>query len=341
MLAKEMNLIELPNAPDIPGLRVRHYQGAEDHAIMVGLINAAFEADGVPEAVDVEDLAHYYADPKNLDPAKDILIIEANGLPVCYDRVFWMDEADGEQISARIYMSKAFMHPHWRRKGLGSAVMNWNEARLRQIATSHPAELPKLFEVIVPDTQAGAAILLKQFGYVATRHFFLMSRSLDAHLPKLALPPGLEIRPVEPEHMRAIWDAMEEAFLDHWGFMPRNDDDYQKWLKRPNTDVRLWKVAWDGDQVAGLSLNHIYQGERERLGFLQSWTEPICVRKAWRQRGLARVLLVESQREMKKRGVQVTTLEVDAQNPNQALHLYESCGYQIKVRRDLYRKELK
>ena len=340
MTRKELTIIEVPNAPSIPGLFFRGYRGAEDHAILASLINAANEADGVPEAIGAEDVAHFLTNPRNMDLAKDVMVAEVNGVPACYSRVFWQDEAEGDHISARIYGSRCNTHPRWRRKGLGAPILAWMEARIRQIAAGHPAEIPKFFQVVIVEKQAGAAVLLKQFGYQPTRHFFQMSRWLAEELPVPAFPPGLELRPVEPGHMRTIWDAMEEAFLDHWGFTPRSDQDFQKWLKQPNTDVGLWKVAWDGDQVAGLSLNYVYSKEKEKLGFLQAWTEPICVRRPWRQRGLARALLLASHNEMKGGGIQVASLEVDAQNPNQALHLYESCGYQIKVRRDLYRKAL-
>jgi ribosomal protein S18 acetylase RimI-like enzyme len=43
---------------------------------------------------------------------------------------------------------------------------------------------------------------------------------------------------------------------------------------------------------------------------------------------------------MKARGMQGAALEVDAENTSNALHLYESCGYRIEHRWDMYRKEL-
>ena len=64
------------------------------------------------------------------------------------------------------------------------------------------------------------------------------------------------------------------------------------------------------------------------------------MRRPSRRRGLGRALLLASQREMKVRGLLAAALEVDAENPNKALHLYESSGYQIVRRWDLYRKEL-
>jgi hypothetical protein len=56
--------------------------------------------------------------------------------------------------------------------------------------------------------------------------------------PDFPLPPGLEVRPVNPEHYRAIWDADVEAFLDHWGYAPPTEDDYQRWLNDLRIDLR-------------------------------------------------------------------------------------------------------
>jgi len=333
--------IQIPNAPLIPGLTFRHYGGAQDHAMMAELVNAANEADGVPEASSEETMAHYYADPKNLDPYKDVLLTEVNGEPTCYSRVFWLDQDTDDSGTERIYRSVTFMHPAWRRKGLGSAILPYNEARIRDIAAEHPAEIKKSFEVTVPDSNKGALALLKQSGYRVIRHFFVMSCDLSGELQAAQLPSGLELRPAEPAQYRTIWDAIEEAFIDHWGFSPRNEDDYQRWLEHPEFDSSLWVVAWDGDQVAGASINVVSQSENQRLGRNWFWTEPIGVRRPWRQRGLGRALLLESQRVLKARGMQGAALEVDVDNPNKALHLYESCGYRTERRWDMHRKELK
>lgn len=336
MFIKESFYIRMPQAPAIPGLAFRHLRGPQDFALMAELVNAANEADGVPEASSVESMAHYYANPRNLEADRDVLIGEVDGQPVSYSRVYWHDDADG----LRTYRSGIFMHPTWRNHGIGRAIVAFNEQRIRMIAASHPLHLPKQFEILVPDAQIGAQVLLQEFGYRVVRHFFTMTLPLLAEVPSPELPAGVELRPVETRQLRPIWDAMEEAFVDHWGFLPHDEDDYSRWLARPNTDTSLWKVAWAGDEVAGLALNYVALEEAERIGVLQAWTEPLAVRRPWRRRGLGRALLLASQREMRARGIQAAALEVDTENPNQALHLYESCGYRAERRWDLYRKDL-
>jgi GNAT superfamily N-acetyltransferase len=341
MVTKQVSEIKIPNAPLIPGLTFRHYRGAADHALMAGLVNAANEGDGIPEASSEETMAHYYAEPKNLDPFKDVLITEVNGESACYSRVFWLDQDTDRESKARIYRSVTFMHPAWRRKGLGSAILPYNERRIREIASEHPEELTKFFEIAVPDANTGAHVLLERSGYHVERRFYIMSCDLNGEVPSAGMPTGLELRPAQPEHYRQIWNAIEEAFIDHWGYTPRNEKDYQQWLKHPEFDPSLWMVAWDGDQVAGASINVAPQGDNEKLGMNWAWTEPLGVRRPWRKRGLGRALLLESQREMKARGIPAAALEVDTENTSNALHIYESCGYKTVRRWDLHRKELK
>jgi ribosomal protein S18 acetylase RimI-like enzyme len=49
----------------------------------------------------------------------------------------------------------------------------------------------------------------------------------------------------------------------------------------------------------------------------------------YRRRGLARALVARSLRVLRDRGARSAYLGVDLQNPNQALTLYESCGFRV------------
>ena len=52
-----------------------------------------------------------------------------------------------------------------------------------------------------------------------------------------------------------IWAAAQEAFRDEWGYRTPTEADYQLFLSDPVTsDTSLWRIAWDGNEVAGLRL---------------------------------------------------------------------------------------
>ena len=143
------------------------------------------------------------------------------------------------------------------------------------------------------------------------------------------------------DHYRLIWDAQSEAFIDHWGPTESTEEDYQRWLSDPVTfDPKIWKVAWDGDQVAGMVLNFVSEKENQEYQRKRGYTEFISVRHPWRRLGLARSLLVQSIEMFREIGVEETVLGVDTQNPNHALNLYESVGYKITQKGTTYRKPL-
>ena len=70
-------------------------------------------------------------------------------------------------------------------------------------------------------------------------------------LPDLPLPDGFEIRPIDTALARQVWHADIEAFEDHWGGFDHSEERLQRWLDAPATDLSLWVVAFDGDEVAG------------------------------------------------------------------------------------------
>ena len=89
---------------------------------------------------------------------------------------------------------------------------------------------------------------------------FTPQGTLDA-LPEVALPDGVEFRPAREEDLRTIWRANVEAFRDHWGGFAADDATFEEWLADPKFDPSLWVVAWDGDEIAGASVNTISEHE--------------------------------------------------------------------------------
>lgn len=331
--------IRVPNAPVIPGLSFRHYRGEADWSQMVELSNLVNKADKTEEISTLEEIAHYYSHLKNCDPYKDVIVGEMDGKMIVFCRVWWNKEVDGPYI----YSSFGKIHPEWRRKGLGTALLPYNQSRLREIAqeNGHPQDKPRFFESWSGNTTPGNTTLLENAGYKPERYFFDMRRPIDVPLPDAPMPTGLEIRPVKEEHMRPIWEADVEAFRDHWGYTPQTEEDYQRAKSNPKHKIHLWKVAWDGDEVAGMVLNEVHEEENEEFNIKRGWTENISVRRPWRRRGLAKALIAESIRMFREMGYEETALGVDAKNPNGALNLYEGLGYKAKKTWIVYRLEMK
>lgn len=333
------DIIHLVQAPQIPGLALRHFRGESDVPGMVAALNASDAADGVERVTTLEGLAHSYAHLVNCDLTQDLMILAVRGEIVGYIRVEWWQNDAGE----RIYTPNAFLKPEWRRRRLGTAMLKWAQSRLREIAATHPEDGPRYFESFISELAPGAEALLKNDGYQPVRHGFLMVRPDLEAIPDFPLPAGLQVRPVKPEHYRAIWEADHEAFRDHWGYAPPKEEDYQRWLgDKVIFTPELWKIAWDVEknEVAGQVKSFINHEENARFNRRRGWTEFISTRRPYRRRGLARALIALSLRELKARGMTEAALGVDTQNLSGALRVYEDCGFRPVRRSTLYRKPL-
>ena len=320
----------------VPGLTARNFRGDEDYAQIAAIIAGCKDADQIERVDTEEDVRRYYSHLVNCDLYQDMCFVEADGQAVGYSRVTWWAEPEGPQI----YRSLAFLLPGWRRRGIGRSLLEWGEERLVQIAAQNPLEARRFFESAAADSEVGTQALLEGHGYSPVRHFFTMVRPDLENIPVLPLPAGLEVRPVKMEDLPAIHAASMEAFRDHWGFSEENEPTVEQWVENPNFDPSLWRVAWDGDQVAGMVLSYIDARENEGYNRKRGWTEDICVRRPWRRRGLARALLVQSLHAVRERGMQEAALGVDTQNLSGALHLYESVGFRAVKRWTTYRKPM-
>jgi mycothiol synthase len=214
------------------------------------------------------------------------------------------------------------------------------EKHLGEIARSQDFTGSRFLQTFVSERHRSFVQALESEGYEAVRYEYEMVRPDLENVPDLALPEGIEVRAVRPEHLRAIWEAEVEAFRDHWDSTQVEEEDYRRWLEFPNFQPHLWQVAWEGEQVAGMIRNYINEEENARYGRQQGYTEWISVRRPWRRRGLARALLARSLRMHKDLGMTQAALSVDSQNALGALQHYESMGFLLVVRTVTYRKPL-
>jgi mycothiol synthase len=310
--------------PQVAGLRLRLYRGPEDLPGMLRAYQAANDADGIEQVLTLDELTLAYSTLVNCDPKQDLLIAEVDGETVAYSRVFWQDLVEGR----RLYEAFGFVDPSWRRRGIGSAMLRWNEARLREIAAGHLGVAPKWLGSEGSDSNEGNKALMRNAGYEPVRYFYEMVQPALETVPDLPMPHGVAVPPVERSQFRQIWDAMNEAFRDHWGEAEWTDADWRRFEAEPDhADPSLWRIGWDGDQVAGVVVTSVQAEENKRFRRARVYVESVAVRRPWRRRGLARALIAGSLRAARVAGFTSASLGVDAESPTGALALYESLGF--------------
>ena len=317
-----------------PGTVLRHLDAPADLRAMNEIANRIRAATGQDFYTTDEQFANFYAHPSDFDPSADVVIVEQDDKTVGYARAGFHSLLDGTQI----YDVVAFLDPGRTGPDVFVAVVGAVEERLRAIAAGRPPG-PRLFETFGGDEAPERDGLLRSLGYEPVRWGYSMVRATLDDLTHSPLPDGLVIRDVRPEHLRAIWEADQEAFRDHWGAAPPSEEGFRQFRDDSvQADTTLWQVAWDGDEVAGQVRSYINAEQNRRTGLQRGYVEHISVRRPWRRRGLARALIATSVTLLRARGMTEGALGVDTQNPSGALRLYEACGFRPVHRTIEYRK---
>jgi mycothiol synthase len=231
------------------------------------------------------------------------------------------------------------VHPAFRGRGIGSHLIRLSEDRAGQTLTKAP---PEARVAVVNDADARnktAQALFERQGYVPIRHFWRMLIEMDDLPSAPDWPAGITVRTlVRGQDERAIHAAVEEAFRDHWGYLPKPFERWKHLLMRSEDfDPSLWFLAMDGDQIAGTCLCNPKAIEDPELG----WVNSLSVRRPWRRRGLGLALLRHAFGEFYRRGTCKVGLGVDASSLTGATRLYERAGMHVAREFVRYEKELR
>ena len=309
----------------VKGLTFRHFTGEEDYQLMLDLWDQSRNFTGSEWSPTLKDVKQDEQRRQNYDIHQQLFFVEFNHKPVGYFHYSWQIEE-----SPKTYVMEpgiVLIQECWDGK-IPQLILNFLEEKLAVVSAELPEDYPRFYQV----WNIQKAVEHRQFflnnGYQPANYFFMLTPPIEKPLDNYPLPEGLEIRPVKPEHYRKIWNAANEAFRDHWGFQEPTEEQYQAWQKERIFQPHLWKVAWDGDEVAGQVGNYIDHEENEKFKRSRGTTENIFVRRPWQQRGLAKALITESIRMFKDMGITETALGVDSENSSGALKLYTDMGYE-------------
>lgn len=327
-----------PLETDLGPVTLRLFDPARDYEPVAEVIRDANVHDGTDWLPSAEALEHELAHDGTFRPTLDGLVAEAAGVLVGLVLATWRQR--GEKV---VHQLELIVRPSHRRRGIANAMLGWAEGHCAdrvRAGQAGPAGLPQELGGWGADGVAGHAELAAGHGFRPVRYGMEMRRPTSGPIPASPLPEGLEVRPVQPDQHRRIWEADVEAFRDHWEAPVRTEADYDWWFSRPGLDTSLWQVAWDGDEVAGSVLTMIEADENARLGINRAWLDHISVRRPWRRRGVAASLIASTLRLLVARGVEEAVLGVDAENLSGAVRLYERMGFVRYHSGVTYRKSL-
>ena len=312
-----------PPLPEVPGATWRPLAEADAPAY-ARLCEACRAVDGGTEVV-TEAIAHRELTDPHAPMATNTACLAADdeellAYAVVHERL--------EAARARRVFLWGLTRPDRRRRGIGTALVAWAEARGREVLAAQPDDLPRSLEVFRDEQQADAVRLHEQFGFRVVRWYHDMRRDLGEPIPPEPELPGLRIVGYEPAWGERLRQAHNEAFADHWGSEPLPPDVFERdFMGDPRFRADLSFLVLDGDEIAGYTINYVAEDDWAAAGVKEGWVGQLGVRRAWRRRGSATALLVRSMTAFRAAGLEAASLGVDTENPTGAVGLYERVGF--------------
>jgi mycothiol synthase len=247
----------------------------------------------------------------------------------------------GDVRTVRAFL-RGTVHPDWRGRGVGRALLAWMEGRCRQKLAASGKDLPARLAVYAEEHQRDLRRLYAAAGFSPIRWYTWMRRDLSVPLPSTRTPDGTDLVPWTPDLDDTVRTAHNVAFADHWGSEPQTAE---TWTHHAAHVVPGWSFAAvdrtvEGHPVVGYVVSGRYEEDWDVLGYRFGYTELLGVLPEHRGRGLAAALLVRAMAAYREAGMDAACLTVDTDNPSGAHGWYSRLGYEPEHGEVLYSVEI-
>ncbi|MDO5720078.1 MAG: GNAT family N-acetyltransferase [Actinomycetaceae bacterium] len=247
----------------------------------------------------------------------------------CIRSLAWVEVMQADSQVARADVN-AFIEPQWRGRGIGRAVLKWQEARARQMivdAYGPDATIPVRLANLVDSHVNDRRRLYMAAGFSPHRTFQIMHRDFHGEEPAVSQPSGgYTVVPWIPELDNEIKSLHIRAFSDHWGTCA---DTVEWWNNaRPHMQKRWSFVALSSTgQVAGYILVCRLPARWIHTGVSEAYAELLGVDSGARGHGLAKALITKAMNAAFHSRVERFGLDVDKDNPHGAQSFYQRLGF--------------
>ena len=222
------------------------------------------------------------------------------------------------------------VHPDYRGQGLGGRLLDWAQQAAVPLHEERYRGRPLRLSGSCLTRNAAAVALYAAHGYRQVRWFHAMSRDLEATLPDVPAPAGVQITGFTPERAQDALLVRNEAFRDHWNMIQMTGDGWARFLAYAAFRPTVSFLAYAGDEPLGIIIGHEYDAYQEATGIRDLYIALIGTRRAGRKRGIASALLARTLAMARAEGCTAASLDVDADSPTGALSLYERAGFSVR-----------
>jgi mycothiol synthase len=224
------------------------------------------------------------------------------------------------------------IHPSFRGKGLGDALLEWAESAARPLHDERFPGKPLDLGSGCVSGNAAAVALHVAHGFRSARVFQRMIRDLSELPAFTPLPDGVR---AETFSMRSSEDARlirNDAFKDHWGSVPVSPAQWAHMRASGSFRAAYSFVAYEGDEPLGILLSHDHGDDL--------YVAVVGTRARGRKRGIASALLSLALSQAWADGFATASLSVDADSRTGAVAVYERAGFRQRVSHTVYEKSL-
>jgi mycothiol synthase len=327
----------MPALPTLPGITFRPRDPDRDAASLSALIDACAGADHIDPHSTLERLLSPAAARDLLARVapEDLLVAEADGRLIGYNRISWWIEAGG----IALFLNTGRVHPACRGRGVGTALIAWSEARSRELAPAVAPGMTWLYGANASSTETDAARLLRDHSYNVAFSLTHLRHPDIVDVRPVAIG-GIDIRPPRVEDAEAMHFAQQAAWGDALFGLPEESDEsligeIRETIASGNAD--LWRIAWDGQHIAGQVWCRVQEISSIRSGIFDELNTSF----EFRRRGIARMLITHAIANFAAAGCADARLHTDTDNKLGARTLYEKLGFVALKDFDRYRKPMR
>jgi GNAT superfamily N-acetyltransferase len=281
------------------GLAIRSAR-LDDVGAITELIAACEVADDGAAEIDSTDVA------QDLDAATgpdDAIVVHDS------DRLIAWGALTGERAHVDV-------HPDWRGRGVGSALLRWSEQRARAAGKA-------LVRQTVTDNDRSAAELFRMHGYEPAHTAWILEIELGIQPPDVPLPEGISIRSYRPGDEQVVHRLIDDAFSEWDGREPLPFDAWVAFATGHRAFAPdLSRLAFEDGDLVGVALAFDYRTTGD------GWVQQLATKATHRHRGIARALLASVFAAFHARGRRMVGLSTDSRTG--ALTLYERLGMRIR-----------
>lgn len=222
------------------------------------------------------------------------------------------------------------VHPDHHDRQLGADLLAWVDERAQPVLSRCPDNARVSIVTGALEGYAWREATLQSAGYEPHRIAYDMRISMAERPQPAPLPAGIALRSYQHERdLPQLVDVVRDAFSDHFGYIEQSFEkdlaEFRHWLDNdPYFAEELVLLAFDEatDQAIGCLLGLTQDHRHPDIGFI----DIVGVRRDYRRRGLAQMLLTRSFGQFWDRGTPTVSLSVDGQSLTNAVALYERVG---------------